>query len=335
MPTHPAKEREPATVIAQLHPVQPHNLPEPVKSNVPRPKRQSKPVPPRKASSAPQQETPATTFSESASSPSHEEIANIDLAQAAEAFIAMETEASAENVPESEPSSTTAAEPSLQIYKVSIPPSAVLKYDVQALRDGQMVYGSGKISWQSDGGNYIVEGEASILFFTLLNFKSMGVIDEFGVAPVIYSEKRFRRSGTNTHFHRERNTISFSASTITYPRKGGEQDRASIIWQLTGIGRGDGGKFKPDAEIDVFVAGVRDGSPWCVRVIGEEEIETGSGKVNAWHLARIPKSGSYDQKLDIWLAPDHEWYPVKLRFTEANGEYLDMLLSDFRIVTAN
>ncbi|MDB5762937.1 MAG: hypothetical protein JWQ21_1932 [Herminiimonas sp.] len=219
-------------------------------------------------------------------------------------------------------------------YKVNLPPSAELKYDVKALRDGKPVYGHGKISWQTDGGNYTVDGEAGILFFTVLNFKSAGLIDDFGIAPVIYAEKRFRKSETNTHFNRERSTISFSASTASYPRKGGEQDRASIIWQLTGIGRGDGGKFIPGAEIDFFVAGVRDAETWRIRIIGEEEIETGTGKTSAWHMVRIPRQGSYDQQLDIWLAPQQQWYPVKLRYTETNGDYLDMSLSDLTSVAA-
>lgn len=231
--------------------------------------------------------------------------------------------------------STASVEPEPPHYKVSTPPSVELKYDVQALRDEQIVYGSGKITWQSEGTSYTVDGEASILFFTLLSFKSTGVIDASGVAPVLYSEKRFRRPETNTHFHRERNTVSFSASTATYPRKGGEQDRASIVWQLAGIGRGDREKFKPGAEIEFFVAGVRDATSWNVRVIGEEEIEIGSGKVVAWHVVRVPKPGSYDQTLDIWFAPQQEWYPVKLRFTETNGEYLDMLLSDLTMIAAD
>lgn len=219
-------------------------------------------------------------------------------------------------------------------YKISLPPSAELKYDVQALRDGKMVYGHGKFNWQTQGNNYTASGEAGILFFTVLNFKSQGDINEFGIAPLLYSEKGFRKSETNTHFHRERNTISFSASQASYPRKGGEQDRASVIWQLVGIGRGDGGKFAPGSEIDIFVAGVRDAETWNVRVIGQEDIAVGLGKMSAWHIARVPRAGSYDKKIDIWLAPQHEWYPVKVRYTEANGDYLDMSLSNIALTAA-
>lgn len=212
-------------------------------------------------------------------------------------------------------------------YKIDPPPSAVLSYDVQAMRQDQTLYGSGKLSWQSEGDRYVAGGEAKAIFITWLSFRSEGMIDEFGVAPVIYTEKGFNKSATNTHFHRERNTISFSASEASYPRKGGEQDRTSIIWQLVGIGRGDGAKFRPGGEFNVFVAGVRDGEAWRIQIIGQEAIETGAGRLDTWHVARAPQPGSYDRKIDIWLAPKQEWYPVRVRYTEKNGDYIDMSLS--------
>jgi len=224
------------------------------------------------------------------------------------------------------------ASPTGVTYKVTPPPSVVLTYDVKKIqRDGQHMYGHGSISWQSSGGTYTINGEAGVLFITALTFKSEGVLDDYGISPVIYTEKRIRKSATNTHFHRERNIISFSSSEVSYPRKGGEQDRASIIWQLAGIGRGDSEKIFPNATIDIFVAGVRDGEVWRMHVIGEEDLELGAGKLRAWHVQRTPKPGSYEPKLDIWLSPQREWYPVRLLYTDANGDYLDMSLSDMRM----
>ena len=221
-------------------------------------------------------------------------------------------------------------------YKTDPAPSAELKYDVQALREGQTVYGRGKIHWQTENGKYSVTGEAGVLFFTVLQFKSEGALDDFGVAPALYSEKRFRKSETNTHFNRDdRNSISFSASTASYPRTGGEQDRASIIWQLAAIGRGDSEKFASGAEIDLFVAGIRDAETWRIHVVGLEDIEVGTGKMAAWHVVRAPRAGSYDQRLDIWLAPQQQWYPVRLRYTETNGDYLDMSLSNLNMAQSN
>ena len=214
-----------------------------------------------------------------------------------------------------------------------MPPSAQLKYDVQALRDGKVVYGSGKIAWRADGERYQVDGEASVLFFTVLNFQSVGAIDAFGVAPELYSEKRFRRPESLTRFERNSRLIRFSASDASFPRADGAQDRASIVWQLAAIGLGDPGRYTPGAALELFVAGVRDAEPWLIQVIGLEQTDTPAGSTEAWHVVRAPRPGSYEQKLDIWLAPQHWWYPVRLRFTETNGEYLDMAVTSVQSLT--
>jgi hypothetical protein len=228
--------------------------------------------------------------------------------------------------PDTAPVTDTAAAPA---HAIDAPPSVTLKYDVQGLRDGQKVYGSGKIVWRNQDGNYRIDGSASVLFFTLLQFSSDGVLDDFGVSPTLYTEKRFHKTATDTRFEHTRNTITFSASDNSYPRPGDAQDRASIIWQLATIGRGNPAAFFTGAAFTMFVAGVRDAEPWQIIVSGQDDDVDGSGaeQAAAWHLVRMPQPGSYDQKIDIWLAPQQEWYPVKIRYTETDGDYLEMSLS--------
>ncbi|WP_211452507.1 DUF3108 domain-containing protein [Collimonas antrihumi] len=223
-----------------------------------------------------------------------------------------------------------ATPPAGKHYQTNPPPSAELKYDVEALQKGQNYHGSGKITWQTDGGSYTINGEAGALFITVLDFKSEGEINDFGVAPVTYTQKRFRKPATQTTFHRERNAIVFSSSPNSYPRSGGEQDRASVVWQLASIGRGDSKQFSPGAVIDLFVAGPLDAETWRMQVIGQEKISVGGDDLDTWHVIRVPQAGSHEQRLDIWLAPQQEWYPVKLRFTETDGDYLDMALSKMK-----
>lgn len=213
-------------------------------------------------------------------------------------------------------------------WRASAPPSARLSYSIQARRQGQGVFGSGKINWQNYDSSYTLEGESSLLFFTVFKFQSEGSIDaERGISPILYNEKRFRKSETNTHFHRERNLISFSASTRTYPRKGGEQDRSSVVWQLASIGRHGSAQFRPGVQFPIIVAGARDAETWQFSVVGLEEVDISFGKTKAWHLVRKPRVNSHDQAVDVWLAPEKEWYPVRLRHTDKNGDYLDMTLS--------
>lgn len=218
-------------------------------------------------------------------------------------------------------------------YKVEFPPSAELKYDLAQVpaNGGNPSYGSSTISWQNQGGKYQITGEASVLFFSLLKFTSEGGFDSYGIAPVLYSEKRIRRSETATHFSRdERNNISFSASTLSYPIKGGEQDTSSVVWELAAIGRGDRDRFVAGAQIDLFVAGTRDADIWSILVTGQEEVEIDHNKMQTWHVVRIPRTGSYDRKIDIWLAPQDQWYPVKIRQTEKSGDYYEMTMTSMR-----
>jgi hypothetical protein len=231
-----------------------------------------------------------------------------------------------------EPPAATAPEPvptapAEKVYSTLPPRSAELKYDVVKQSKDNSTYGSGKIRWQHQRESYRIDGEISILFFTLLSFASEGEINDHGLAPVIYSEKRIRKSATNTHFNRERNTISFSASTKAYPRQTGAQDWASILWQLSSIGNANSEKFGLDSAIDVFVAGVRDAETWRFTVLGQEQLKLGAGEMLAWHLSRAPRPGSYEQTLDIWLAPSREWYPVRVRYTEVSGDTLELSLT--------
>ncbi|WP_460838530.1 DUF3108 domain-containing protein [Noviherbaspirillum agri] len=216
-------------------------------------------------------------------------------------------------------------------YTVSPPPSAELEYDVQAVRKGQNWFGNGSFRWNANGNNYSLIAKASIsILFTIdvLDVKSEGILNELGVAPVLYSEKPWRKPTINTHFRHEEQLISFSASEVTYPYQGGEQDRVSVVWQLASVGRGDATQFTPGTEIDIFVAGKRKGETWRIQVLGEEEIETPYGKLATWHVVRAPQAGSYDERVDIWLAPQQEWYPARVRYTYVNGDYVDLSLSD-------
>lgn len=221
-------------------------------------------------------------------------------------------------------------------YQIDPPPSVELKFDVQAFSDNLNWYGTSTLTWNTDGTRYRIDGEVYTRLFAkigFLNFSSTGDINAFGVAPELYTEKKRNRAATNTHFNRERNVVSFSASTTSYPRVGGEQDRASLVWQLAAIGRGDPGKFSAGAVIDLFVAGVRDGEVWRMQVAGLEDIRLVNGTTQAWHVIRQPRPGSYEQRLDIWLEPGRQWYPARLRFTETNGDYLEMSLTDLKALS--
>jgi hypothetical protein len=210
---------------------------------------------------------------------------------------------------------------------VSLPPSADLSYTIQARQKGFSIGGEAQVSWRVSGAAYTLRSDTRAkLFGSIVENRSEGVIDSFGIAPVQFYEKRIRKEPWTTTFDRAGKTISFTEDKQTYPIKGGEQDRSSVPWQLVAVARAAPEKFTPGSEWTFFVAGRRDAEPWTFKVVNRENIRTGLGAVEAVHLVKLPPPDSKDQALDIWLAPSHEWYPVRLRFSDSNDEFVDQTL---------
>lgn len=219
-------------------------------------------------------------------------------------------------------------------YKVHLPPSA--KFDMAVARvdaDGTKWTGSASMTWHTDGSRYDASVEAGVSLLVtrvnLLVLRSEGVIDDYGIAPVRVTEKRTRRAETATHFNRDQGTITFSASERSYPLLTGAQDKATVPFQLGGIGRADVNQLGGD--IDLQVGDEKEATIFRFQLVGEEELNTKMGKVVTWHLTRPPKPGTYSSRLDIWLAPGMNWYPVQMRNTEASGALTTQTVSNITI----
>ncbi|WP_072786945.1 DUF3108 domain-containing protein [Duganella sacchari] len=219
-------------------------------------------------------------------------------------------------------------------YKVNLPPSAVFEMSVDRVdADGTKWTGAATMTWHTDGSRYRASVEAGIsLLITRINLlvlRSEGEIDDYGIAPLTATEKRARRPETATHFNRDTGTISFSASERSFPLLVGAQDKATVPFQLGGIGRADVNQFGSD--IDIQVGEEKEATVFRFQLVGEEEIETKMGKLVTWHLSRPPKPGTYSSTLDIWLAPGMNWYPVQIRNTEASGALTTQTVSTMKM----
>lgn len=207
-------------------------------------------------------------------------------------------------------------------FRVNPPPSATFELEVNRTdADGTKWSGSADMRWQTDGSTYKVGLDVGISVLVarvgLLELASEGTIDDGGIAPVKMTEKRRSRAMTATHFDHEGKRITFSASTAAVPMAAGAQDKATVPFQLAAIGRGDVNQFGSD--IDIQVGEDREATVYRFVLVGEEELETKMGRLVTWRLARPPRPGSYNARLDIWLAPGLDWYPVQIRNTERSG----------------
>ncbi|CAN7687583.1 DUF3108 domain-containing protein [Pseudoduganella sp. LjRoot289] len=320
---------EPPPEVKQLDPAAP---------KPPRPPRPPRPRPPAQASAvaepAPQPDSGALSS----------EMAGIEQALAAPPELAQPGAAAAPpavqspaaavaNAAPGQADKQAAAQPAPQAvrrYKVNLPPPA--EFDLELKRvdaNGTKWSGEAHMSWQTDGSKYKVAMEAGISMLVtrvnLLVLGSEGEIDDAGIAPATFTEKRRGRAQTATHFIRNDGRITFSASERSYPLLAGAQDKATIPFQLGGIGRADVNQFGSD--IDILVGDEKEASIHRFLLVGEEELDTKLGRIVTWHLARPPKPGSYSARLDIWLAPGMNWFPVQIRNTEANGALTTQTIS--------
>lgn len=212
-------------------------------------------------------------------------------------------------------------------YKVNLPPPVELTYAIKARQKGIPIEGDAVMRWSTAANKFSASNEArAMLLGKILDTKSEGVIDPYGLAPSSFIEKRFRKEPTTTSFDRTAKAIRFTASDQSYPIKGGEQDHNSAIWQLIAIARAAPGKFKAGSSWSFFVAGPRHAEQWTFKVVKQEKIVTPLGEINTLHISKVPPPDSQDRQIDIWLAPSLEWYPARLRFSDANDDYIEQTL---------
>ncbi len=160
----------------------------------------------------------------------------------------------------------------------------------------------------------------------LAELDQMGKITSVIARIVEQKGHSFRKEANTTSFKRDVKTITFSVGDESYPIKGGEQDRASIQWQIAAQARAAPDKFKPGSEFAYFVAGRRDADQWSFKVANVEPVQTGGGEVSAVHLVRQPLDDDKGSQVDLWLAPSLDWYPVRVVFKDADGDFVDQTL---------
>lgn len=210
-------------------------------------------------------------------------------------------------------------------------PSAQLDYSVRARQSGIALSGRSKVLWQADSARYLTSAETSaMLVGKILEERSEGVLNAHGLQPQAYTEKRFRKEATTTSIDRKAGTVRFGETGQTQKLGAIEQDRASALWQLVGLLRAEKKSLKPGMSWRMTVAGQQDADPWIFTLQSKERLSTALGELDTVHLIRQPPAHVKERRVDIWLAPSQEWYPVRVRFEDSNGEYVEQFIEGIK-----
>ena len=197
-------------------------------------------------------------------------------------------------------------------------------YKVIFTKSGNANQGKADVQWQQDGEKYALSMSASMLFIEVFAWKSVGLLSPSGLLPERFSDKRYRKSEVAAHFDRSQGKITFSANTPEAPLLVGAQDRISIIWQIAGMLAADPKKYQPGNTFSLQTVSASEAAPWLFTVNEPETLNLETGSQIALRLTRNHRR-EFDKKIELWFATAMKYLPDRFRFTETNGDYVDVV----------
>lgn len=204
-----------------------------------------------------------------------------------------------------------------------LPQPTRLAFDVSGQAKKFAYNARAELLWQHDGSRYEARQEISAFLVGTRTQRSVGAITAQGLLPEKFSDKS--RSEQAAHFDYAQGRITFSANTPQAPASPGVQDRLSVFIQLGALLAADPGRFVPGTQITLTTVSARSADRWTFTIEGPETLDLPAGPTPALKLQRLPRK-DYDQKAELWVAPSLGYLPVRIKLTQANGDFADLLL---------
>jgi hypothetical protein len=204
-----------------------------------------------------------------------------------------------------------------------IPASAFLKYQVVGMSK-QLNYSAwAEFSWQQDGQRYDSKLEVGAFLLGSRSQTSQGTLGAEGLMPQRFGDKY--RSEVASHFQRDKGVISFSTNAPEVPLLKGAQDRLSVVMQISALLSAEPERYPVGTMLSFQTVATRDAEVWLFLVEKFENLQLPYGDVPTIKINRKPRK-EFDQAIELWFAPSIDYLPVRLRVTNANGDFVDQQL---------
>lgn len=203
-----------------------------------------------------------------------------------------------------------------------LPESVRLLYDIKGEIKRIPVSANGELLWRQDGKTYDARLEISIFLLGSRVQTSKGLIGAQGLEPVRFGDKV--RSEVAAHFERGKGKVTYSANTPDEVLQPGAQDQLSIFFQLAGLVAADPERYTAGSSLSFQAVGPRSSEIWTFKLAAPDTITLPGGRVRAIRLSKDPVS-EYDSRAEVWLAPELDYLPVRIRLTQGNGDVVDQL----------
>jgi hypothetical protein len=195
-----------------------------------------------------------------------------------------------------------------------------LFYTVTVQTRDREIEGEARLDWRHDGREYEATLEMKGRDLPTRVQRSIGQVSEQGLAPSYFSDKG--RAEQATHFERDKGVVIFSNNQPQAQLAPGIQDRLSAVLQLAAMVAADPERYPPGTLITLPTASTREVDDWVFSVEEPGELVLAGDRVPALKLQHLPQK-SFDQAVELWLAPLMDYAPVRVRLTNPNGDVID------------
>jgi hypothetical protein len=226
-------------------------------------------------------------------------------------------------VPPGASASTTPLTPPPPV--VSLPPNAVLAYEVQGNAKGFNYSAGGSLTWRRNGSSYEVQQEISVFLLGTFIQKSTGQVTPKGLAPERFSDSR-RGKEKAASFEYAAGRIRFSNNAPDAPLLPGAQDQLSATLQLAGLLSAQP-NLPTGHVLNLPVSSTGYSEVWHFEIGPLKTLTLPAGEIEARLLTRGPRKAQ-GKTVQLWLAPSLGYLPVRMRLSEHDGDFLDQLLSE-------
>jgi len=176
-------------------------------------------------------------------------------------------------------------------------------------------------SWETGADTYKLEstsgtsGLVSVFRNEQRTFRSSGRMTEHGLRPDYFVSARNRRGQTDeamAQFDWNKNSITLGRGEAqrSAALPPGSQDILSFMYQLSLAP-------PPPGRVQIAITNGTRFENYALDVLAEETLDTPMGKIRTLPVKQVRREGS--ESMEIWLAADYRYLPVRIRFIGRDG----------------
>ena len=176
-------------------------------------------------------------------------------------------------------------------------------------------------SWETSADTYKLEstsgtsGLAGLFRNEQRIFRSTGRMTEHGLRPDHFISSRIRGGQANesaARFDWSKNSITLGSGTAqrSAALPAGSQDILSFMYQLALAP-------PPAGRVQIAITNGSRFENYALDVLAEEMLETPMGNIRALPVKQVRREGG--ESMEIWLAADYRYLPVRIRFIGRDG----------------